>query len=239
MFYFAEQLYQANPILPDISRYRFLYFFQDLLRNKEGYSELEIVLLGNSAESIMVGLASFIFGKAIGLIIPGLDSDLNKKHRKANLFKEHDEKSSVRQDQPTVEDYEESSSDESESFALGPQIQHYLTLVFDSNLVRSMVAAVGLAYCFKKYQWSSKIQVVSLWSVANLIIWYGTDASVASLISSTLIAFSVMSIDAYYDKSITLSLDDTDSIADILWVGSFVFIGQIILSKIIRLIVSS
>lgn len=240
MFYFGEQLYKANPILPDISKYRFLYIFQDLLRKNEKFSDLEITLLGNGAESVIVGFASFILGKAIDLFVSGQNADLHIKHGKLNKLKEHDSKSSSGQGISTNnEDYEENSSDESESFSLGFQIQHYLTLVFDSNLVRSMVAAVGLAYCFKKYQWSSKIQVVSLWSAANIIIWRGTDANITGLISSTIIAFSVMAFNAYYDDGITFSLEDTDSIADILWVGSFVFIGQIIFSKIIRLVFNS
>lgn len=240
MFYFGEQLYKANPILPDISKYRFLYIFQDLLRKNEKFSDLEITLLGNGAESVIVGFASFILGKAIDLFVSGQNADLHSKHGKLNKLKEHDSKSSSGQGISTNnEDYEENSSDESESFSLGFQIQHYLTLVFDSNLVRSMVAAVGLAYCFKKYQWSSKIQVVSLWSAANIIIWRGTDANITGLISSTIIAFSVMAFNAYYDDGITFSLEDTDSIADILWVGSFVFIGQIIFSKIIRLVFNS
>ena len=210
------------------------------MRKNEKFSDLEITLLGNGAESVIVGFASFILGKAIDLFVSGQNADLHSKHGKLNKLKEHDSKSSSGQGISTNnEDYEENSSDESESFSLGFQIQHYLTLVFDSNLVRSMVAAVGLAYCFKKYQWSSKIQVVSLWSAANIIIWRGTDANITGLISSTIIAFSVMAFNAYYDDGITFSLEDTDSIADILWVGSFVFIGQIIFSKIIRLVFNS
>ncbi|VEU21458.1 DEKNAAC102756 [Brettanomyces naardenensis] len=229
MFFFAEQLYESNPVLPDISKYRILYFFQDVLSQYSSKDEFHVQLLGNSIESNILGFATYTLSKLISALAPNWVLDLDR-HRKKKI---QEPANDAAQPQESKDEDDETSNEKTSS--LSQQAQQFITVVFDSNVVRSMVSAVGLAYCFKKYQWSSKLQVASLWVVANLLIWSGLDSTIVGLITSALIAVSSVVLDCYF-SGLELSLSDHDTLADLLWIASFVFIGQIILGKIIKLV---
>lgn len=219
MFYFAEELYESNPVLPNITNYRILYFFQDLLKKKGGYSDTEVRLIGNALQSITIGFASFLLAELLTLILPQWILDVEARNHEAAKSKNIDQ-----------------SKKQQACSTIGQKVQNFLTLIFDSNLVRSMVSAVGLAYCFKKYQWTSKWQVVLIWSTMNVLIWLGLDSTIIGFVSSACLAVGVMVLDGSLKSDVSQDLLNGDTLSDLLWIGSFVFIGQIILGKIIRLI---
>ncbi|ODV82644.1 hypothetical protein CANARDRAFT_30680 [[Candida] arabinofermentans NRRL YB-2248] len=111
------------------------------------------------------------------------------------------------------------------------------TSLFDtSSIIRSTIALVGLSYCLKKYEWDSKLQASLIWSIINILLWVVLDSTSSGFVAASVGSISSMFLYIITDTRIDFETiyNDFDLLADILWIGSFLFISLIIFGKISR-----
>ncbi|KAH3665424.1 hypothetical protein OGAPHI_003608 [Ogataea philodendri] len=108
------------------------------------------------------------------------------------------------------------------------------TLFETSSIIRSTVALIGLSYCLRKVEWQSKLQAASVFLLVSTLLWIILDSTLGGFLSSSIGAIGTMAVYTYskYQQDPEVVLQDHDIQADLLWIGSFLFITLVIFGKI-------
>lgn len=106
---------------------------------------------------------------------------------------------------------------------------------FYTEIIRSCITFLGINYAIRNLQWSSFLQISSVWSLLNPALWLLLDGTVNGFLSSLLLSTIVCSFILWNNHSYLFSLEwNSDFWAIWLWIGSFVFGGGIVFGKIGR-----
>ncbi|KAH3683170.1 hypothetical protein WICPIJ_005867 [Wickerhamomyces pijperi] len=105
-----------------------------------------------------------------------------------------------------------------------------------SSIIRSLAAFLGVAFAFRKIEWTSSIQASFAWTLLNPCLWLLLDGSFSGLATSLISAIVAVLISVAFDVE-PLPTDwfqDTELLAVNLWLANFFFFGLLIFGKIGR-----
>lgn len=104
-----------------------------------------------------------------------------------------------------------------------------------NDVVRSLIAFLGVSYAIRHIEWESSLQMAMMWSVINPCLWLLLDGTLSGFIASCGTAFGGSAF-VYYQNGIKF-LDNKDKDLTIfLFISSFFFCGVIIFGKLGRLL---
>ncbi|OBA21572.1 hypothetical protein METBIDRAFT_32073 [Metschnikowia bicuspidata var. bicuspidata NRRL YB-4993] len=102
-----------------------------------------------------------------------------------------------------------------------------------SDLVRSLIAFLGISYAIRNMQWKSSLQMALTWSLLNPGLWLILDGTLNGFMGSIAVAFGGSAV--IYAQSGSQFTGDSESLFSIfLFIASFFFCGVIIFGKLGR-----
>lgn len=104
-----------------------------------------------------------------------------------------------------------------------------------NDIVRSLIAFLGVSYAIRHIEWKSSLQMAMTWSLINPCLWLLLDGTISGFIASTGTAFGGSAI-VYYQNGVKFSTDKDTDLIILLFIASFFFCGVIIFGKLGRLL---
>ncbi|KAG7811563.1 hypothetical protein KL921_001829 [Ogataea angusta] len=101
-------------------------------------------------------------------------------------------------------------------------------------LVRFTVALVGFSYGLRKVEWDSKLEASLVFLGICALLWIVMDSSIGGLLSSFIVSLGTIVVYTYvtFQQNLLGVFSDPDTLADLLWNGSFLFISLVIFGRI-------
>lgn len=104
-----------------------------------------------------------------------------------------------------------------------------------NDIVRSLIAFLGVSYAIRHIEWESSLQMAMMWSVMNPCLWLLLDGTFSGFVASCGTAFGGSAI-VYYQNGIKFSDNKDKDLTIFLFISSFFFCGVIIFGKLGRLL---
>lgn len=102
-----------------------------------------------------------------------------------------------------------------------------------NDIIRSLIAFLGISYAIRHIEWQSSLQMAMAWSIINPALWLLLDGTINGFMASFVVAFGGSAI--VYMKNGVDYLDDQEStFTTFLFIASFFFCGVIIFGKLGR-----
>ncbi|WPK24296.1 hypothetical protein PUMCH_001564 [Australozyma saopauloensis] len=102
-----------------------------------------------------------------------------------------------------------------------------------TDIVRSLIAFLGISYAIRNVAWKSSLQMALTWSLINPGLWLLLDGTINGFVASVLVAGGGSAI--IYAQNFALATMDTENLVTVfLFIGSFFFCGVIIFGKLGR-----
>lgn len=114
---------------------------------------------------------------------------------------------------------------------LNPDPHHRANLMND--ILRSLVAFLGILYAIRHIEWKSSLQMAMTWSLINPGLWLLLDGTVSGFLASVSVAF-VCSARIYLGMGRSITGDSESMLTIMLFIASFFFCGVIIFGKLGR-----
>lgn len=103
-----------------------------------------------------------------------------------------------------------------------------------NDILRSLIAFLGILYAVRNMEWGSSLQMALTWSLINPGLWFIMDGTVNGFVASSAVAFGCSAIICYQNGLKYLPSDES-LLTVLLFIASFFFAGVIIFGKIGRL----
>lgn len=100
-----------------------------------------------------------------------------------------------------------------------------------NDIVRSLIAFLGISYAIRHIEWKSPLQMAMTWSLINPALWLLLDGTINGFVASFAVALGGSAI--VYLKNGALN-DQEDTFTTFLFIASFFFCGVIIFGKLGR-----
>lgn len=102
-----------------------------------------------------------------------------------------------------------------------------------NDIVRSLIAFLGILYAIRNVEWKTSLQMAMTWSLINPGLWLLLDGTVSGFVASAVVA--VAGCGLIYAQNYSMSSADMENLPTIfLFIASFFFCGVIIFGKLGR-----
>ncbi|RKP29299.1 hypothetical protein METBISCDRAFT_24355 [Metschnikowia bicuspidata] len=104
-----------------------------------------------------------------------------------------------------------------------------------NDVVRSLIAFLGISYAIRNVEWKTSLQMALTWSLINPGLWLLLDGTISGFVASILVAMAGSGL-IYVQNSLTTSTSIESLPTIFLFIGSFFFCGVIIFGKLGRVL---
>lgn len=104
-----------------------------------------------------------------------------------------------------------------------------------NDIVRSVIAFLGISYAIRHIEWKSSLQMAMMWSLINPALWLLLDGTVNGFVASTVVAGGGSAI-VYIKNGVDYLDDQETTLTTFLFIASFFFCGVIIFGKLGRIL---
>lgn len=102
-----------------------------------------------------------------------------------------------------------------------------------NDIVRSLIAFLGISYAIRNVEWKSSLQMAMTWSLINPGLWLLLDGTISGFLASLIVAACGSGL--IYVQNVANSTPVSDHLPTVfLFIGSFFFCGVIIFGKLGR-----
>lgn len=112
-----------------------------------------------------------------------------------------------------------------------PDPKHRANLT--SDIIRSLIAFLGISYAIRNIQWKSSLQMAMTWTLLNPGLWLILDGTLNGFVGSITVAMLGSAV-IYVQSGSTFTGDSESLFSIFLFIASFFFCGVIIFGKLGR-----
>lgn len=102
-----------------------------------------------------------------------------------------------------------------------------------NDIIRSVIAFLGISYAIRHIEWKSSLQMAMTWSLINPALWLLLDGTVNGFVASSVVAGGGTAI-VYLKNGVDHMDDQETTFTTFLFIASFFFCGVIIFGKLGR-----
>lgn len=102
-----------------------------------------------------------------------------------------------------------------------------------NDIIRSLIAFLGILYAIRNVEWKSSLQMALTWSLINPGLWLLLDGTISGFVASLLVAGCGSGL-IYAQNAVNAVSGEGNMAALFLFIGSFFFCGVIIFGKLGR-----
>lgn len=113
----------------------------------------------------------------------------------------------------------------------------YMRSNLANDILRSLIAFLGILYAIRKVEWKSSLQMAMTWSLINPGLWLLLDGTISGFVASIIVAGAGLTL-IYIQNSLADSSNVEHLPTVFLFIGSFFFCGVIIFGKLGRFLFS-
>lgn len=102
-----------------------------------------------------------------------------------------------------------------------------------NDIIRSLIAFLGISYGIRHIEWESSLQMATAWSLINPCLWLLLDGTISGFVASAVVAL-VGSAVIYGQSGVNFTGDVRSLVTIFMFIASFFFCGVIIFGKLGR-----